>query len=234
MTGFSPQSAPASPVALRSVSNGARPPMDRPERGFTLIELLVVMAIIATLVGLGVVAMPYIMGRGDKVAAETFLSTLTAGLEAYRGSEGAYPPTSLAEYAGVGVNNTENTGIESVVLCLNSNRYSGSFDFSGTKGCKLENFDTDATQAQLTKFGTKELFEAVDPWGIPYVYFNAMDYTRAEDLGKVSGENGVIKCLPYKDPKTKSFYRRDTFQLISAGKDKTFNTEDDVTNFNRE
>jgi prepilin-type N-terminal cleavage/methylation domain-containing protein len=205
------------------------------DRGFTLIELLVVMAIIGVLAGIGIAFLPAIMRSGPKTAAKAFLANLSAAIETYKSSEGAYPPTSLADFPGVGnLTNTENLGIESVVVCLNSTRYTGSFDFGETQGCKLENFDGDSTQAQLTKFGTKELFEAVDPWGTPYVYFNAADYGRAEELGKVSGVEGVIKCLPYKDSKLKRFNRYDKFQLISAGPDKIFNTGDDITDFDRE
>jgi prepilin-type N-terminal cleavage/methylation domain-containing protein len=203
--------------------------------GFTLIELLVVMAIMATLIGIGVVGIPYMMRRGDKAAAETFLASLTGALEAYQTAEGAYPPTSLADYPGVGsLSNNENLGIESLVLCMNSARYRGSFDFAETKGCTIENFDNDQTQVQLTRFGTRDLFEAVDPWGTPYAYFEAKDYGRAEQLGRISGENEPIKATPWTSPKLKRAYRHDKFQLISAGPDKAFNTADDVTNFQRE
>jgi prepilin-type N-terminal cleavage/methylation domain-containing protein len=204
--------------------------------GFTLIELLVVMAILATLVTLGVTVVPYMFRRGDKAAAEMFLSGLQAGLDAYQSNEGAYPPTSLADFPGVGaLGNTENVGIESVVLCMNSNRYSGSYDFAETKGSKLENYDGDQTQVQLTRFGGREMFESVDPWGTPYLYFNAKDYARAEDLGKVTLADGtVIKGKPWMSPKTKRPYRFDSFQIFSAGPDATFNTADDVTPFDRE
>jgi prepilin-type N-terminal cleavage/methylation domain-containing protein len=204
--------------------------------GFTLIELLVVMAILSVLVTLGVMFLPMIRRQGDKTAAQTFLSGLTGALAAYQSSEGAYPPTALTDFPGVGnLTNAENLGIESVVLCMNSIRYNGSFDFAESKGCKIENLDNDFTQVKLTRFGdgVKDLFEAVDPWGTPYAYFNNQDYARAEELGKVSGLESPIKCLPYKHPKL-GFYRRDTFQLISAGPDGQFNTEDDVTNFERE
>jgi prepilin-type N-terminal cleavage/methylation domain-containing protein len=203
--------------------------------GFTLVELLVVMAIIATLVGIGVVGLPTLLRQGPKKAAQTFIATLSAQLEAYKSHEGAYPPTTLAEYAGSGgLPNQENLGIESVVVCLNSNRYSGSFDFAETPGCKLENYDQDQTAAQLTRFGTREMFEAVDPWNMPYVYFNAQDYARADDVGKVTGDAGPVKCQPWKNPKLKRAYRYDSFQIISAGPDREFNTGDDITNFERE
>jgi type II secretory pathway pseudopilin PulG len=193
------------------------------------------MAIVGLLVGLGVTVIPYLMRKGPQTAAQTYLSTLAGALEAYRTSEGAYPPTSLNEFPGVGMlANQENLGIESVVLCLNSTRYTASFAFEETQGGKLENYDNDSTQAQLTRFGTKEMFEVVDSWGTPYAYFNSKDYARGEDLGKITGEQSTLKALPLRNPKTKSWYRIDRFQIISAGPDKTFGTEDDLTDFTRE
>jgi prepilin-type N-terminal cleavage/methylation domain-containing protein len=205
-------------------------------RGFTLIELLVVMAILGMLVGLGVTVIPYLMRRGPKTAATTFASSLSGGLENYKGTEGAYPPTTLAEFPGVGnLQNQENLGIESLVVCMNSSRYSGSYAFDETAGGKLDNLDSDFTQVLITKFGDKAMFEVLDPWGTPYAYFNARDYMNAEAMGKISGPEGSpIKAAPWMNPKTKTFYRRDSFQIISAGPDKVFNTEDDITNFDRE
>lgn len=202
-------------------------------RGFTLIELLVVMAIISVLAGLGVTAAIYMSRRGPKTAAQTYLTTLAASLDAYKSSQGAYPPTSLADFPGVGnLQNQENLGIESVVICLASKRYPGSFDFGDTPGGKLENEDGDYTQVNLTRFDAKDMFEVVDPWGTPYAYFNAQSYANFEALGKITGVDAKVQ--PYKDPKTKSWRRYDSFQLISAGPDHLFNTEDDITNFERE
>jgi prepilin-type N-terminal cleavage/methylation domain-containing protein len=203
--------------------------------GFTIIEILVVMAILAVLAGLGIAVLPALLRRGPKLAAETYVASLAGALEAYRNSgEGAYPPTVLADWAGVGpLTNLENCGIESIVLCLNSKNYAGSFDFEEQSGGKLDNVDGDQTQAQLTRFGDKALFEVLDPWHTPYAYLHHADYNRAAEVGLITGENGVIKVQPWKNPTTKSFYRRDTFQIISAGPDGVFNTEDDVTNFER-
>ncbi len=207
----------------------------RSRSGFTLIEMLIVMTIIAVLAGLGVVALPALMRRGPKLAAQTFLTNLSAALEGYKNSgEGTYPPTTLKDYVGVGnLTNLENCGIESVVLCMNSKNYSGSFGFEDSSGCKLENLDGDQTQVQLTKFGTRDLWEVLDPWGNPYVYFNAADYSAAAEVGVVSGKNGPVKVVPWKNSKTKSFCCKDTFQLISAGPDGEYNTEDDITPFER-
>ena len=203
--------------------------------GFTLIELLVVMAILGTLATLGIVGIPAMMRHGQKTSAKTFLASLSSAIEMYRSHQGAFPPTSLRDFPGVGQTNDENSGIESAVLCLNAAQYPTPFDLLGVEGCKLENFDGDHTQAQLTRFGTNALFEAVDPWGTPYVYFNAQDYGRAGEFGKVTlKDHTTIRALPWRDSKVAISYHADTFQIISAGPDGGFNTEDDITNFVRD
>ncbi|HYC76155.1 MAG TPA: prepilin-type N-terminal cleavage/methylation domain-containing protein [Planctomycetota bacterium] len=204
--------------------------------GFTLVELLVVMAILATLVGLGVATIPAMMRRADKTAVEGFLSMLDAQIENYRNSEqGAYPPSTLAEFPGVGLlSNFENSGIEALVACLASRAYRPSFDLlERQKKMRLENYDGDRTAVQLTDFGDKDLFEIVDPWGTPLVYIHSSDYGRAEEICRVTGEAGVLKAKPWMNPQLKRAYMPDRYQLISAGPDREFNTEDDVTNFER-
>ena len=54
-------------------------------------------------------------------------------------------------------------------------------------------------------------------------------------LGKISDPNGdgTIRCQPWKNPKTGHWFMPRGFQLISAGPDTQFNTDDDITNFER-
>ena len=54
------------------------------QRGFTLIELLVVMAIIATLAGLGVVGLPGLFRRNDKIKCEDNLRQIYQQNVAYQ------------------------------------------------------------------------------------------------------------------------------------------------------
>ena len=62
-------------------------------------------------------------------------------------------------------------------VALNSAKFKGTklydkFDDDLT----WDNLDEDHSAKPLTAFGAKDLNEAMDPWGNPYAYFNALDY----------------------------------------------------------
>lgn len=209
----------------------------RGRSGFTMIELLVVMAILSLLGGLAALGIPAMMRAGQRKSMTLKLAELSGAIEAYSAARenGDYPPTLLDkdDFPGVGhVTNNENCGIESVMLCLNRIGRPSGFNPEDSKEVELRNEDEDRTQVVLTSFGpeNRELYELVDIWGTPLAYFHSRDYAQVEskDLGRVTGG---LKCVPYKDPKTKDWFKRTKFQLISAGEDRTFNTEDDLANF---
>jgi prepilin-type N-terminal cleavage/methylation domain-containing protein len=211
--------------------------------GFSLVELLVVMAILSVLGGLAVLGLPQMLRAGDRSLMENVIMQLDAALESYAtdAKNGDYPPTLLNadDFPGVGPRvNTDNCGNESVILCLNRKGRDSLFDIEGYKGLKLENIDADRTQAVLTSFGPedKELYEVLDIWGTPIAYFHHRDYgiVESQDLGRISGVEDLVKALPWRNAKTKGYFQRDRFQIISAGPDLKFNTEDDLTNFDRQ
>lgn len=210
----------------------------RGRSGFTLTELLVVIMILSVLAGITMLGLSKWGQRADEIAVETAMRTLEAALETYanRTENGDYPPSSLADYPGVGrLTNRQNLGMESVVLCL-SRKGTATHDFESIKEMRLENFDDDRTERSVTTFGKQDLFELVDPWDMPIVYFHSRDYARVESLGlgSVTGfEDEIVQARPWKSAKTGSYFKARGFQLISAGPDATFNTEDDITNFER-
>lgn len=214
----------------------------RTNEGFTLIELLVVMAIVALLAGLGLFGIPALMRDSESKAVKTVITQISAALEAYATNprNGDFPPTVLDNDTmpgfGLSRNNT-NTGIESVMVCLHRPKTTTSFDIEDVPWSQsMENLDQDRTQVALTDFGrdVRDLFELLDWWGTPFAYFHHRDYDTAEakGLGRINGLDGIIKVKPWKSPKG-FWYRRDGFQLISAGPDGVFNTKDDITNFER-
>ena len=211
--------------------------------GMTLIEVLVVIVIISALGALAVPRVVRMLGRGEAKAVQAKILQVAAQLESYQHHprNGDYPPTTLEGYPGVGsLKNFDNCGSESVVLCLSRKGRSGGMDFESSekKLLHIDNMDGDQTAVPLTNFGdqNKELYELVDPWGTPLVYFHHRDYELIEKRGwgTVSlGGGDVIDAKPWRDAKTQSFAAPHTFQLISAGPDGEFNTDDDLTNFSR-
>lgn len=222
-------------------SNQAR--RTRAEGGFTLVELLTVMAILTVVGGLGVLGISRMMRGADAKVTETLLLDLSAKIEAYerRPENGDFPPTLLdsASFPDVGADgNTVNCGIESVVFCLGrkGSRAPLGLESIAPSLDDVQNYDEDRTRKQLTVFGdSKDLYEICDPWGTPIAYFHWRDYERVEakSLGRVSGFDGDLKVVPWKNQKDGSYFQRRGFQLISAGEDQVFNTEDDITNFKR-
>ena len=122
------------------------------------------------------------------------------------------------------------------MVCLNRRGEAGSYTFEDNKVVVLDNFDGDRSKDLLTNFETPELFEVIDRWETPLAYFHHRDYAAVEarNLGRITLADGsIIQVRPWRNPKTKTFYNSRTFQIISAGPDKEFNTEDDITNFSR-
>lgn len=211
--------------------------------GFTLVELLVVIAIIAVMGGFGITMLMSARQQGDDFAVQGFIQSVDATLEQYKNDRriGVYPPSSLEGFAGLGKQkNRTNQGIESLVVALNSPNFKVTRvleSFENADGeIIMENLDGDSSAKAMTIHGSRELFEVLDPWGNPFVYFNANDYAKA-GIGKymvLSEENGDYELMtvePWKNPKTKSFFKLDSFQLFSAGPDMQFNTEDDIGNW---
>ena len=210
--------------------------------GFTLLELLVVMAIIALLAGIGLLGIIPMLRSSEAESVQTVVTQVAAALEAYANNpkNGDFPPTVLDNdtLPGFGVSrNDKNTGIESVMVCLHRPNTTTSFDVEDVPWPDaMENLDQDRTQVTLTDFSMddRNLYELLDWWGTPFAYFHHRDYDiiAAKNMGRVTGLNGIIKAKPWKSPKG-FWYRRNGFQLISAGPDLAFNTDDDITNFER-
>ncbi len=212
------------------------------DEGFTLIELLVVMAIVALLAGIGLLGIPAMLRSSEAEAVKTVVTQIAAALEAYSSNpkNGDFPPTALSNDAmpGFGVSrNDKNTGIESVMLCLHRPNMTTSFDIEDVPWPDaMDNLDQDRTRVTLTDFGrdNRNLYELLDWWGTPFAYFHHRDYDSAavKNMGRINGLDGIVKAKPWKSPKG-FWYRRNGFQLISAGPDGVFNTGDDITNFER-
>jgi prepilin-type N-terminal cleavage/methylation domain-containing protein len=221
--------------ATRSRSRATR--ADAPSRtrtvpsassGFTLIELLAVLVIISILL---VVLLPRIAGFGDtakKRATQGWLTQLSAAIGEYEDRFGDYPPSQFLEKWGTAPNTT-NLGAETLVLAMWSPEWTG----TSLPDDRFVNTDGDAAKKSLSKLPKAELLELRDEWGNAIAYFHRRDYGRSDAyvvLGddEASEESSVTAI---KNPVTGQYFRHDSFQLISAGSDGYFGTEDDVANF---
>jgi len=204
--------------------------------GFTLIELLAVMLIIAILVAV------LVQQLGDSERAvktekcRTDMLTLQSAIKAYATDNGSPPPSSFVPSQEVG-NDGTNVGIEALVVALFSKGHNGGGLINDLKD-RVINSDNDRSTKQLTDFGGRELFEIPDPWMNPIAYIERADYgvTNRRYLTVESATSQEIESIPlaFKNPTTGQYYANSEFQLISAGEDGRFGTEDDVTTFKRE
>jgi prepilin-type N-terminal cleavage/methylation domain-containing protein len=201
----------------------------RSRSGFTLIEVLAVLVILGILIA---VLVPGLVGateaarvklqRADLVQLDTLLGE-------YEQKFGDYPPSTFLEEWGVPPDGT-NVGVEALVLSL----WSPKWRSAGLPSDRLVNTDDDHTKKPLASFSKTDLFEISDRWGNPIAYFHRRDYGRKDKYltheTKTDLEQETVVSAR-KDPVTGLYYNPDRYQLISAGLDGVFGTEDDIGNW---
>lgn len=209
------------------------PTPGQPRGGFTLVELLAVLVILSILMA---VLVPNLFSSGEAVAASNtraFLSQLGAEIDSFERETGDFPRSSFAKDLDPKPT-VMNMGIEMLVISLMP--ADGDYRANASYDDQLCNTDGDDTKRSLTRFSKSEVFEIKDAWDNPIAYLHRRDYKRggeylayAEDLGGWTEQ----RVKAWQNPTTGDPYRPDTFQLISAGADGVFGTEDDITNFSR-
>ena len=211
--------------------------MQTDNKGFTLVELLVVIAIISLLGTLMITAFVGSQRDAEEAEVKAFIQTIGASLETYKSDRrnGVYPPTSLEGFPALGTKlpNKTNLGIEAMVVCLSSPGFDGLGNDSEAFEGALDNTDEDISARKMTKWGATDLFELVDTWGMPFVYFNAEDYGNRNVRAYMTPDQDVITVKPWINSKTKSPYNSSSYQLFSAGPDGEYNTEDDIGNWSK-
>jgi prepilin-type N-terminal cleavage/methylation domain-containing protein len=195
--------------------------------GFTLIEMLAVLLIVSLLVGVLVVSFG---GAESAVRADltrTRMVQVSAVLTEYEIEHGDWPRSSFGADLG-GAPNALNTGGECLVLALWRKGFAG----GGLDEEWLGNSDGDTAKKELDgAFADRGLRELLDSWDNPIAYFHHADYGRSDlylTLDPKSGEELESAASAAKDPDTGRWLRATTFQLVSAGEDGRFGTEDDV------
>lgn len=202
-------------------------------RGFTLIELLAVLLIIAVI---GAALVPSLLSSSEAVetsSTRTLISQISAEVEAYERENGGYPPSTFPDDLDPKPTSV-NMGAEMLVIALLP--ADGSYRASDSYEDSLEDTDQDVLKTSLTRFSDPSTFEFADAWGNPIAYLHRRDYALGgEYLTYSFVEDAWIEQVVKGEmnPKTGDPRRPDSFQLISAGADGVFGTDDDIGNFRR-
>jgi len=200
-------------------------PASRTEAAFTLLEIMIVLLIIGILSAVLLITGGKLFQQSKGHETSIRLQQLTVLIEEFRTIEGRYPGDALPAQ---GVANKINSNSEALFLALFHP------DYTGTRPDQnwLGNGDEDATTRNLTLLPGRELFEIEDSWGNPILYFESLHYGSSVSVRTVAdGEVWTEDVSARRNPVTGGWERPNSFQLLSAGEDGRFLTEDDLGNF---
>ena len=198
-------------------------------QAFTLIELMVVIVILGILAAVLIPRLGEAADTAHAKIAKTYLAQLDAAIAEYEDQFGDYPSSTFPEKLGLAPN-AHNVGAEVLVLSLWSPDWGG----ANLAEDKLVNLDADETKKPLASLASPKLFELGDEWGTPIAYIHRRDYGKqftyvTED--PVTGEKRESTVTARQNPDTKSYFNPKKYQLISAGEDGLFGTDDDIGNW---
>jgi len=198
----------------------------RTRRGFTLIELLAVIVILSVLAYFLVTNLSGASKLMDIEITRTNGTKIAIAISEHVEDTGDYPRSNFGGEWGDPPDNT-NLGSECLYLTLCAEKGAGYGEFDEMLG----NLDNDQMARRINGFNALALFELCDQWGNPYAYFHNRDYAREDQyvtLDPATGESITSTARALKNAKTQRYYEPRGFQLISAGPDGEFGTEDDV------
>ena len=194
-------------------------------QGFTLLELMIVMVIVGILMTALLMSGAGIFGKSAEKETTIRIQTVAALLEQFRTIEGAYPDDRLPR--GVS-GNPMNIQAEALFIAFFSPGYSGETPNQDW----LVNTDLDSSATALTIFPERQMFEIGDAWDNPIAYFESLHYkTPGQWMAGLDEEYEAQQSNARRNSNTGGWEEPGRFQLISAGEDGLFDTDDDITNF---
>ena len=201
------------------------------QNGFTLIELLIVIGIIGTLAA---VLLPRILDTdhaAKQTETEALMLQLSTACKRFETKFGYYPSDDLRYLRkGAGpawkTDNGQNTGIESLLVMVSQSTKGGT-NLSGMRD-KMTNTDADKHGAPYPLLDDMtQRMEIADGWNTPMVYFTKLNMKKSQLVVPAVDEAPVrVKARRREDG---SYYGAKRFQILSAGRDLTFGTDDDIS-----
>jgi len=225
--------------------------------GFTLVELLAVIMIIALLAGLVTPAVMRARNSARNAAIKAEIDMLHMAIMNYKNDYGSFPPAvstaGLNSAAGKHVqrlfprsapNPDAKSPDNAIVRWLTGYTTVPTDPYGSTSGAtrqKLFDFD-------VTRVTTSDQYYPAGKKGSPYIYIDAASYSFVPyDTSALT--NPGAQRVPVTPPPTKTaldfgttvpvptsptpqpFFNADTFQILCAGQDEEFGTDDDLSNF---
>lgn len=204
----------------------------RHESGFTLVEILAVLAILALLMGLAISSFSGYKERARGAATTTTMSELAGLITSYQTKRGGPPPDTLTKLK-IKADNDVNECAEALYAALHAKDYP---EGSNVTDELIGNTDDDTTPTPYHRdAGVNKLLEVLDGWGNPIAYFPPTSYSETRKANMRMGDpddpnDPDQQVEPQKSAVSGGWANADTYQLISAGADRRFGTEDDVIN----
>lgn len=199
--------------------------------GFTLIEILAVLAILGLLMSMAIYFFGSQKEQGYKARTVAIMEELKIAITRYQTKNGSPPFDSLAKLK-IRADNDGNEGAEALYAALHNKNFP---EGASLLEEVLGNSDNDSTATSYHRNDVTFLLEAKDGWDNPIAYITAPSYGKqfryvmsqlpddSQDADQVVSSRKSTVTGVWANP--------DSYQLISAGTDRRFGTDDDVTNF---
>jgi len=204
----------------------------RGARAFTLVELMVVVAVLTILLAVLIESGQYVRSQGLTRLTVDLLGQVHKALAQYHAAHGCYPPDRFTgdRVAVAGGHRPRTEGIESLVLALSGGQGEhGPFWRAARYQRAWANGDQDSN-----RIGNQPLYELVDGWGRPLLYYNGY----GSGPGAEAGKGGRVPLFAGLDEEAMAklndslrarWIQNNRRPLIdSAGPDGVFNNSDDL------
>jgi len=225
------------------------PSAARAPGGFTLVELLVVIIIIAILAAIAVPAVMRATATAQNARIKSEIDMLHMAIQQYKNEYGSYPPCADVPSGAIlkhvsrifprmpvaNMNVSLPTAMQpNTAIYLWLSGYNTDDPTNPFVGAAKKMFDFDTSRVASNQF------YAPSKPNSPYIYIDSAHYpvydsTASSPAGPFGGiyysHHTATKAVPNFVTTSQPYANPDSFQILSAGRDEKFGTDDDMSNF---